>query len=305
MPLVTVASRPNGEPIATTPWPTCEARGVPDGGRREVVDALGLDHRGVGERVGAEDLGGGVRAVVERDARSAGLAGQGDDVVVGEDLAVGLRMMPEPEPDAVGAGHVDHHDGGQHALGDLLDRAGRPRSGTVEPPLWVSTGDDCTESSWVEVQSAAPPTPAAPPTSRLAATTVAASPLPASPLRGRGSGGRTGPLDGRAEGGTARLVRAREGCEPVRRPGRGRSRRLLAPLVSVAGPARRTGTRSLMPQSLPGESGTFAEMALGGPEEAGRRSASTSYDVAGTDHSAVHHARVQAAQPHPAARPRC
>src|SRR4029079_8641432 len=29
MPLVTVASRPNGEPIATTPWPTCRAEECP------------------------------------------------------------------------------------------------------------------------------------------------------------------------------------------------------------------------------------------------------------------------------------
>ncbi len=57
MPLVTVDSSPNGEPIATTPWPTAQLGGLADRGRGEPVDVLGLDHGGVGERVGAEDLG--------------------------------------------------------------------------------------------------------------------------------------------------------------------------------------------------------------------------------------------------------
>ena len=99
----------------------------------------------------------------------------------------------------------------------------------VEPPVWASTGGDGTWSCEL-VQSAAPPRPAAPPTSRLAATTVAASPLPRSPLRGRRSGGRTGPMASWPEGGTVIL---RRGCVTVRRPGRGRGGRLLTPLVSV------------------------------------------------------------------------
>ena len=68
MPLVTVASRPNGEPIATTPSPTPRLADLPMVAGGEVGDALGLDHGGVGERVGAEDLGLGARAVVEGHA---------------------------------------------------------------------------------------------------------------------------------------------------------------------------------------------------------------------------------------------
>ena len=89
MPLVTVASRPNGEPIATTFSPTSTWVEVPMRGRLQAGDALGLDDREVGQRVGADDgglLGG---AVVEVHGDLAALAGDLDDVVVGEDLAVG------------------------------------------------------------------------------------------------------------------------------------------------------------------------------------------------------------------------
>ncbi len=60
MPLVTVDSRPNGEPIATTPWPTSRSPDLPMRGRGEARDVLGLDHGGVGEGVGAEDRRRGV-----------------------------------------------------------------------------------------------------------------------------------------------------------------------------------------------------------------------------------------------------
>src|SRR5436305_777725 len=75
-------------PDRADPLPDLEARGVSQRGRDQVLDALGLDHGGVGERVGAEHLGAGVGPVVEADAQTARLACEGDDVVVGEDLAV-------------------------------------------------------------------------------------------------------------------------------------------------------------------------------------------------------------------------
>ena len=90
-------------------------------------------------------------------------------------------MIPEPEPEP------------SEPLTSIITTEGstfwatfsiEPLSaaGTAEPPLWVSTGDEAAGLSWWEVQTAAPPTPAAPPTSRLAATTVAARPLPRGPL---------------------------------------------------------------------------------------------------------------------------
>ena len=89
MPLVTVASRPNGEPIATTfsPTATCVERPIVAG--VQAGHAVGLDHGEVGQRVGADDgrlLGG---AVVEVHRDLAALPGDRDHVVVGEDLAVG------------------------------------------------------------------------------------------------------------------------------------------------------------------------------------------------------------------------
>jgi hypothetical protein len=83
-------------------------------------------------------------------------------------------MMPDPEPEPLGP------------LTSIITTDGRTFWATfsidpvaavwaVELPDWVRTGDDSAGVSWVDVQIAAPPTPAAPPMSRLAATTDAAS----------------------------------------------------------------------------------------------------------------------------------
>src|SRR4051812_21318779 len=91
-------------------------------------------------------------------------------------LPSALRMMPEPDPEP------------SEPLTLILTTEGSTlwatftiesvfAAGTAELPLWVMIGDEATEPSCVEVQAAAPPTPAAPPTSRLAATTPAARPL--------------------------------------------------------------------------------------------------------------------------------
>jgi hypothetical protein len=94
-------------------------------------------------------------------------------------------MMPEPEPAPSGPDtSIMTTDGSTLWATFSIEPVAAVCA--VEPPVWVSTGEDCT-SLWVEVQIAAPPTPAAPPRSRLAATTVAASPLPRSPFRGRRS----------------------------------------------------------------------------------------------------------------------
>ena len=55
MPLVTVRSRPNGLPIATTGSPTCDLRGVAERQRVELVGGrVDLEQREVGGRVGAD-----------------------------------------------------------------------------------------------------------------------------------------------------------------------------------------------------------------------------------------------------------
>ena len=88
MPLVTVLSRPNGEPIATTSWPTLRSAELPSvaGVRPDLPSALMTARSVSGSRT--DDLGLGVGAVVERDGQRAVVAGDLDHVVVGEDLAV-------------------------------------------------------------------------------------------------------------------------------------------------------------------------------------------------------------------------
>ena len=149
MPLVTVASRPNGEPIATTFSPTVDRRRRADGGRLQAGDVLGLDHGEVGERVGADDgrlLG---RAVVEAHRDLAALADRGD-VVVGEDLAVGADDDARAGALALGAADVDLHDGGQHARRPPPRRS-RPRG---RRPCGRRRGSCCAAPSDVEAVGA-------------------------------------------------------------------------------------------------------------------------------------------------------
>src|SRR5829696_6614208 len=106
-----------------------------------------------------------------------------------------LRMIPEPEPWPFGPLTLIMTTEGS-TLWATFSIEPVAAACAVVPPVWVSTGEDRT-SSCVDVQTAAPPAPAAPPTSRLAATTVAASPRPRGPLRERRSGGRTGVVTSR------------------------------------------------------------------------------------------------------------
>ena len=92
-------------------------------------------------------------------------------------LPSALRMMPEPDPEPLEPLTLILTTEGS-TLWATLTIESVLAAGTVELPLWVMIGDEATVLSCVEVQIAAPPTPAAPPTSRLAATTAAARPLP-------------------------------------------------------------------------------------------------------------------------------
>ena len=129
MPVVTVPSRPSGEPIATTSWPTRRLPDEPsvmgvspvapvgphDG---DVTAGIGADHRERrGVAVGEGDLGLGT-------ARRAAVLGGGDHVVVGEDESVGRQddaraLLGLPAHVGLELDHAGHHLGG-----DLLDRAG-------------------------------------------------------------------------------------------------------------------------------------------------------------------------------------
>ena len=98
MPLVTVDSRPNGEPDGDHALTHGQVTGLADGGRGQARDVLGLDQGGVGERVGAEHLCLGVAAVVERDGQLPPSAASSTTWLLVRIWPSELRMMPEPEP---------------------------------------------------------------------------------------------------------------------------------------------------------------------------------------------------------------
>ena len=127
MPLVTVASRPNGEPIATTLWPTSRSSELADGGRGEAATPSAWITRGVGERVGAERPSPSawvpsLKLTLRSRRRSPASSTTWLLVRISPSE---LRMMPEPEPGLLRAAHVDLHDRGQHGLRHALDRVGR------------------------------------------------------------------------------------------------------------------------------------------------------------------------------------
>ena len=129
MPLVTVLSRPNGEPMATTCWPTSRSADVPRVAGCEAALAVGLDDGEVGDRVAAEDLGLRVAAVVERDGDRPAVGRGLHDVVVGEDLAVAADDDAGARTGLASTGDVDLGDGRQQLLGHLLDLPGWCRAG--------------------------------------------------------------------------------------------------------------------------------------------------------------------------------
>jgi len=93
MPLVTVPARSSGEPMATTLVADRDGAGVAEGGGGQAAGAGDLDQRQVLGGVGADDRGGGGLAVAVGDLDGRGAR---DDVVVGDDLALLVRMTPEP-----------------------------------------------------------------------------------------------------------------------------------------------------------------------------------------------------------------
>ena len=92
-------------------------------------------------------------------------------------LPSALRMMPEPDPEPPEPLTLIFTTEGR-TFAATFSMEPVAAAGTAELSRCVTMGDEAAALSWVDVHAAAPPTPAAPPTSRLATTTDAASPLP-------------------------------------------------------------------------------------------------------------------------------
>ena len=110
IPAVTVACRPNGEPIATAQSPTCTASELPILAAVQRVMRFDLDDRQVGVGVGADQLGvvlGG--GAGQRDLDPVRLL---DHVIVGENVA----------------GRIDDHAGAKRCA------AARPAVPRPRPP---------------------------------------------------------------------------------------------------------------------------------------------------------------------------
>ena len=121
IPSVTVLESPSGAPIATATSPTCTLSEFAKVAGVSPLGAVELDDGEVGGRVGPDD-----GRVVERAVGGAHLdraragALEGDDVVVGQHVAVVGEDDARAAARAVGAGDVDGH----HARGRLRRRGG-------------------------------------------------------------------------------------------------------------------------------------------------------------------------------------
>ena len=166
MPDVTVRSRPNGLPMATTPSPTLTSDEEPSGiGVREEAGTLDLEQRDVGRGVGADHAGLDAVVVGERDVDRARAL---DDVGVGDDVAV----LVDHEAAALAVLLLDADDARAGLVVDLADAqlaarrsAARSCASATWPPLaacacWMVTVFVPPSSS------AATPAAPAPPASR-------------------------------------------------------------------------------------------------------------------------------------------
>ena len=189
MPLVTVASRPKGEPMATTPSPTPRLADLPmvAGVRPETSCAW----------ITAVSVSGSV----PRISASALVPSEKSTLIVPPSPATSttwllvrivpssVRMMPEPDPDS------------PLPVTSILTTLGSTfwATDSTEPSaggvcVWLATVEvtgasaraEPAGSSWVASHTAAPPSPAPPPTRSEVATTAAARPV----RRRRGGSGR-------------------------------------------------------------------------------------------------------------------
>ena len=82
-------------------------------------------------------------AVVERHRDLAAVPGDLDDVVVGEDLAVGVEDDARAGAGALLALDVELHDRRQHAVGDCSSRRGGGVGRSRRCDRWVTAVDEC------------------------------------------------------------------------------------------------------------------------------------------------------------------
>ena len=97
MPLVIDSERPSGAPAATTAWPTCTASDFANtAGLRSLTPSTLITARSLVAEVpttvaGAVFPSGNVTVTLERPEPWPDDCGRRDDVVVGEDVAVGVE----------------------------------------------------------------------------------------------------------------------------------------------------------------------------------------------------------------------
>ena len=118
-----------------------EVTGLADGRRGQARDVLGLDERGVGERVGAEDFASAWLPSLKVTRRVPPSPASSTTWLLVRIWPSELRMMPEPEPAPWAAAHLDLDDRRQHLGGRPPGRC-RPRrgcSGCPRPWRWSAS----------------------------------------------------------------------------------------------------------------------------------------------------------------------
>ncbi len=190
MPLVTVASRPKGEPIATTPSPTPRLADLPmvAAWRSETPVALmtAVSVSGSVPRISASAVVPSAKDTLNEAAPPAAMSTTWLLVRMVPSL---VRMIPEPDPDPWSPVTSIFTTLGRTACATDSTEPATAGTSPWSATVVVLAAADCCEvvgSSWVASQRAAPPSPAPPPTTREVATTAAARPVR---RRRGGSGG--------------------------------------------------------------------------------------------------------------------
>ncbi len=99
MPAVALFSKPNGEPIASTHSPGFSSEGSPMRTTGRFLASILMTATSV-RRIDTDHLGLELAPIRELDGHFVSL---GHHVCVGEDVAVGVTMNPEPAPRSGGA----------------------------------------------------------------------------------------------------------------------------------------------------------------------------------------------------------
>ena len=181
MPLVTVESRPNGEPIATTPSPTFRSVDLPmvAGVRPETSSALmtAVSVSGsVPTTLALADVPSLKKTVIEPPSPAIAATWLLVRISPSE-----LRMMPEPEPaPSLPLTSILTTEGSTFEATCSTEPSAASDSGVsttceVLPPLGFAAVSEPLSS--YAFHAAAPPTPATPPTTSAVATTAAARPV--------------------------------------------------------------------------------------------------------------------------------